>query len=233
MELSTKTQIRNFVQEDIPFIMKLLNEHLEDKGYPAATNTKFNMEFDDSYDDNEWAKVTFKVTSGKATYEVEYMYIVKGENIYTDIGLDELAEAVSERLEEEGIAASTRIKAGTRIMSSRRRIVAADEDEFDDFEDDFDDEVDEEVEENIDDIADTVDDMQDWLEDVEEDDIDIDVDANISNHYIVQCDSCHDIFISALVETDQDVEKISGVCPCCEKSSDQYIKWVVREIGKE
>jgi len=123
---------------------------------------------------------------------------------------------------------------GNTSRSFKRRIVAADGDEDDFGEDEgFGDEGDfgeEGLEEDIDDISDTVDDMQDWLDDVEEDDIDIELDANIANHYIVQCDGCHDIFISALVETDQDVEKLSGVCPCCNKPTDQYIKWIVREL---
>lgn len=125
------------------------------------------------------------------------------------------------------------------ISRTKRRIVAADEDGFnfgegsgvtDEFpsndpmgEDTFDD--------NLDNMADTIDDMQDQLDEVQEDDVNIDVDNNIANHYIVECDRCKGIFISAMVESDQEVEKISGKCPLCEKESEQYIKWIVRDVN--
>jgi len=108
------------------------------------------------------------------------------------------------------------------------RIVAADEDErFDDFDmvddtDTFDD--------TLDDMQDSIEDMQDTLDEVEEDDVDIEADNNIDNHYIAECEKCHGIFISAMVESDQIVEKISGVCPLCEKETDQYLRWVVHPV---
>ena len=115
-------------------------------------------------------------------------------------------------------------------ISIRRhaRIVAADEDErFSDFDmvddaDDFDD--------TLDDMADDIEDMQDTLDEVQEDDPNIDVDNNIEDHYIAECDRCHGIFISAMVESDQVVEKITGVCPLCDKETDQYLKWVVKAV---
>lgn len=105
-------------------------------------------------------------------------------------------------------------------VSRRQRIMAAD----------FDDNEGYNFEESIDDLSDTVDDIQDTIDDVEEDDVDIEMDNNIANHYIAECDTCHGIFISALVESDQEVEKISGTCPLCDKETDQYIKWIVKDI---
>lgn len=102
-------------------------------------------------------------------------------------------------------------------IKSSTRIIAADESEYD-------------IAETIDDISDSVDDIQDTIEDIEEDDVDIEVDNNIANHYIAECDSCHGIFISALAESDQEIEKISGVCPLCDKETDQYLKWIVKSI---
>lgn len=106
-------------------------------------------------------------------------------------------------------------------------ITAADEDDafgFDEFDE-------EDVEE------DTVDaDDEDLEEDVEEEfedpesDPSIEVDNNIEGHYIVECDRCKGIFISALIESDEIVDHISGVCPLCEKESEQYIKWVVKPV---
>ncbi len=87
-----------------------------------------------------------------------------------------------------------------------------------------------EISDTIDDVADSVDDMQDVVDDLEEDSPDIEVDNNIADHYIAECDSCQGVFISALIESDQEVTKISGICPICGKETDQYLKWIVREV---
>lgn len=86
------------------------------------------------------------------------------------------------------------------------------------------------IADTIDDLADDVEDIQDSINDYEEDDIDIELDNNIANHYIAECDVCHGVFISALSESDQEVDKISGICPLCDKESDQYLKWLIKEI---
>lgn len=125
----------------------------------------------------------------------------------------------------------------------RRRIVAADEDDrFDDFSrsddapqgDMFGDNMDDgDVGDAIDDLQDSVDDLQDSMDDITEDDPTIDVDNNIVNHYIAECDKCKGIFISAMVESDQQVDSINGVCPLCEKESEQIFKWVVKSIDSD
>lgn len=111
------------------------------------------------------------------------------------------------------------------------RIVAADEDfESDEFdiveqpEDGFND--------TLDSMADTIEDIQDQVDDIEEDDIDIELENNINNHYIAECDRCHGIFISAVVESDQEVDHITGVCPLCEQESDQFLNWVVKAVER-
>ena len=109
----------------------------------------------------------------------------------------------------------------TKNNINASRIVAADE-EFETS--DYD------IGETIDDLADDIEDIQDTIDEVKEDDVDIELDNNIANHFIAECDTCHGIFISALVESDQEVEKISGTCPLCEKETDQYLKWVIKEI---
>ena len=122
--------------------------------------------------------------------------------------------------------------------NGKQRIVAADED-FQELDDDmfgdsgadtFDMEDDDTFDDTLDEMADNIEDMQDTLDEVQEDDVDIEIDNNIDGHLIAECDKCHGIFISAMIESDQDVEKISGVCPLCEKESDQYIKWVVKAL---
>ena len=90
---------------------------------------------------------------------------------------------------------------------------------------------DSEFKDTFDDLADTVDDMQDQIEEVDEDDIDIELDNNISDHFIAECDRCQGVFISALRQSDQEVEKISGVCPLCQKRTDQYLKWIIKDVN--
>ena len=86
------------------------------------------------------------------------------------------------------------------------------------------------IEDTVDDIAYAVDDIQDTMEDVEEDAVDIEMENNIANHYIAECDSCHGIFVSALVQTDQEVESVSGICPLCDKDTTQYLYWIIKNV---
>lgn len=86
------------------------------------------------------------------------------------------------------------------------------------------------VEDSLDDMADTLDDLNDALKDFEEDDIDIETENNIDDHYIAECEKCHGVFITSVIESDQELEKISGVCPLCDEECDQYLKWVIKEI---
>lgn len=108
-------------------------------------------------------------------------------------------------------------------INKHQRIVAADEDDemiADSFED------------TLDDIADSVEDIQDQVDDIQEDDIHIELDNNIEDHYIAECERCQGIFISAVIESDQEIEKISGICPLCEKETDQYLRWVIKSVDK-
>lgn len=119
--------------------------------------------------------------------------------------------------------------------TDKQRIVAADEDleGFGEPSGEFDDtmvEDDDTFDDNLDDMAETIEDMQDTLDEVQEDDVDIEMDNNVENHLIAECDKCHGIFISAMIESDQEVDKITGICPLCEKESDQYFKWVIKPI---
>jgi len=113
-------------------------------------------------------------------------------------------------------------KYGQPVMSADEGFDSLDDIETIDDENAFDD--------TLDEMADNIEDMQDTLDEVEEDDVDIEIDNNIDGHLIAECDKCHGIFISAMIESDQEVDKISGICPLCERESDQYIKWVVKAI---
>ena len=112
-------------------------------------------------------------------------------------------------------------------LRSSKRIVAADEDmeEFD-----FDDTDDADgLMDAVDDVADQVDNLQDTVEEEAEDSVTIEVNNNITDHYIAECEKCHGVFISAVIKSDQKIDHVSGVCPLCNKDSDQYLKWVIEE----
>ena len=110
------------------------------------------------------------------------------------------------------------------IVKRNHRVFAADE-AYDDLM--YDEETG--LDDTLEDMQDTLEDMQDQVEDIEEDEVDIEVDNNIENHYIAECNKCKGIFISAVVESDQDISNIHGICPLCDKESDQELKWIIRE----
>lgn len=91
-------------------------------------------------------------------------------------------------------------------------------------------ESDDSISDNIDDMNDTLDDLSDALQDFEEDNVDIDIENNIGDHFIAECEKCHGVFITSVVESDQEIEKISGTCPLCDEECDQYLKWVIKEL---
>lgn len=125
---------------------------------------------------------------------------------------------------------SSKYVVATKEIDKKKRIVAADE-EFDDFDEfDMDDNDDADgLMDAVDDVADQVEDIQDTVEEEAEDSVAIEVNNNISDHYIAECDKCHGVFISAVIESEQQIDHVSGVCPLCNKESDQYLKWVIKD----
>ena len=113
----------------------------------------------------------------------------------------------------------------------KSRVYAAGEDDdfsFDDMNEQYDEE--ESLSDAVDDVADNLEDIQDAFEDVTEDSTDISVDNNIADHYIAECSACKNVFISAVLQSDQDIDYVSGVCPICGKESDQYLRWVIKTV---
>lgn len=115
-----------------------------------------------------------------------------------------------------------------------QKIMAAEGDVFDD-EMGFDEMSDEDdaIADQIDNIQDNLEDVQDAVEDIQEEDVDIDIDNNIVNHLIAECENCKKTFISAMIESDQEVESISGICPCCGKDTVQQLKWVIKKYPED
>lgn len=82
---------------------------------------------------------------------------------------------------------------------------------------------------DIDDGVDSVEEDEDMGEDGRQDSSTIDLDNNIANHLIAECENCHGIFISAMLASDQVIESINGVCPLCNKDTEQSLKWIIEE----
>ena len=119
------------------------------------------------------------------------------------------------------------------IINKKKKITAADDFDIFDRENDMggmmddmpsDDEESEETEEDVDEFED------EDIDDVTEDDVNIVTDNNIEDHYIAECEKCKGIFISAVVQTDQEIDNIEGTCPLCGKKSVQWLRWVIKEI---
>ena len=106
----------------------------------------------------------------------------------------------------------------------KRRIVAADEDFMNDPYD---------FSEAVDDLAENVEEVQDTIDDMDEDDPSIEVNNNIEDHLIAECERCHGIFISAILQSDMEIDHVTGTCPLCGRESNQYLKWVVKPTGTE
>ena len=97
------------------------------------------------------------------------------------------------------------------IINKKKKITAADDFDIFDRENDMggmmddmpsDDEESEETEEDVDEFED------EDIDDVTEDDVNIVTDNNIEDHYIAECEKCKGIFISAVVQTDQEIDNI-------------------------
>ena len=76
-------------------------------------------------------------------------------------------------------------------------------------------------------VDDAVAENEDMGEEGMQDGSTIEVDNNIFYHLIAECQNCHGIFISAMVESDQATESINGVCPLCSKNTEQFFIGVI------
>lgn len=124
------------------------------------------------------------------------------------------------------------VKSSRNASNEAKRYVRAAEEDFDDFEDVEEFGADDSLTDAIDDVADNVEDLQDTIDDFEEDDVEISINNNIADHYIAECDRCNGVFISAVVDSDQVIDHVSGTCPLCGRDTDQYLKWVIRSVNE-
>lgn len=126
-----------------------------------------------------------------------------------------------------------KVVASSKSTQTSTKYVKAAEEDFDDMDmEDFADD-DDSVMDAIDDVASNVEDLQDTLDDIQEDEVEIAINNNIADHFIAECDRCNGVFISAVVDSDQTIDHVTGICPLCGRETDQYLKWVIRSTAEE
>lgn len=216
--------IKRYASEDIKEALKRANRIAN--GDMSLVSTSFERGEDNPEADVEeysvWVQALINVPSLDESLLITFEYVVVGDDVYMGGDLDSWAESLVDRYniaKKRGRSPRSyimrQIESSSKIQK-RRKILGADDDI--------------EFQETFDDLADTVNDMQEHIEAVDEDDVDIEIDNNITNHYIAECDKCQGVFISALKESDQEVEKISGICPLCQKRTDQYFRWIIKDM---
>lgn len=215
-------QIKQYGTKDIEAVIKHLN-YMVGKNFKVS-DVKYICDEDKLENGTEdgRCKVVVTLSEGVNKLVLRWSYWADGDDIVMDKDVRDIATQGKNKYDK-----SVQIKSSTAIMA------ADDEDDF--FTDESEGilyEDDASIGDDIDALSDQVEDLQDSVDEVEEDDVDIELDNNISDHYIAECEGCHGIFISAMIESDQVVEKITGTCPLCEKETDQYLKWVVKAVEK-
>lgn len=199
--MSVRSQVEEIALDDIQCAIDNFNEQYGSKYDPIEfVDMKVQGDLKDlNRDDCKSFHFESSVAYGDDIFTCNYSYDIDGDEVILQTDLDE--ELKSKFCKNQKVSASS--------------ILAAD-----DFEDSLSD--------SIDDLADNVEDFQDAVEEYDEDDVDIELNNNIENHYIAECESCHDIFISAVIESDQKIDHVTGICPICGKETNQYLKWVIK-----
>ena len=224
--MSLTSEMHRIAKEDINDIVSMLNED----GFKTSVVSMESDPEEIKEKVKQSVHAVLKIDGRNTDVDFDYEINLSPETVYIQKPCEDIVSDI-ERSVKNRVSESMRIsKSASSVTSSS--ITAAD----DDFEsDDFSDETDptdstDSLSDNIDDIADTVEDIQDTIDDVQEDDVNIQVENNISDHYIAECERCHGIFISSVIRSEQPLEKISGTCPLCDRQTDQYLKWVVRDV---
>lgn len=215
-------QIKQYGTKDIEAVIKHLN-YMVGKNFKVS-DVKYICDEDKLENGTEdgLCKVVVTLSEGVNKLVLRWSYWTDGDDIVMDTNVRDIATQGKKKYDK-----SVQIKSSTAIMAADDEdAFFADESEGILYEDDV------SIGDDIDALSDQVEDLQDSVDDVEEDDVDIELDNNIGDHYIAECEGCHGIFISAMIESDQVVEKITGTCPLCEKETDQYLKWVVKAVEK-
>lgn len=204
------------------------NLELLDIEYDSYSTEDSN--YDSAFVVDATGKIKYTINDNSQILDFIIEYFIGDDDVFyaAPDGLSSLSDDLEIRILED-LDEVRSVESSTNLHTRSAVFGADDEDdldegmEFDDFSDADD------LSDKVDDIADDLDDLKDDF--MESDNTDIEVDNNIENHYIAECESCHGIFISALVESDQAVDSVHGVCPLCGEESDQDLKWIVRSIS--
>lgn len=216
-----------------PMIAQIANSEFNKIKSSLINNNKLNVKIKDiSYRNRDnVVTATCKYSVGGENITASIKYMNDRSDVYSDVTLSDVYRTVLSKYKSK---------------SSLHKITAAEDDEAFAFEgfDDFGTDDTTDIDSDFGDVSDNNDFRSDFEmdEDSESEDIDInydedveegvtiDTDNNIAEHYIAECNRCQGIFISAVLQSDQAVEFISGICPLCEKESDQYLKWVIKSV---
>lgn len=204
--MSVRSMVDEVAIDDLDLALSNVNDryHLS----PKLEWSDLNCEEDTHKKDDKCYCVKYFANMCTASDDVKFdqplEYYVKDDEI-TGSAIEDLEKAIyANYCKAKGIKASTYVSAA---------------DDTEDFG------------ESIDDLADSLEDVQDSIEDVDIDDPSIEIDNNITGHYIAECAGCGEVFISAVMESDQQIDHITGICPICEKETDQYLKWVIKDAN--
>ena len=218
--MDTLNWVRKFVREDSQHILKVLFDNgISAKCSSIRVNTTSDT-LDDSNKDVEFtATMKFFVADKDFSVDLPYVYSADGELYSSDADMEYEANELVKQIKSITSSKSVGVK---------KRIVAAEEDEF--FSDDeFIDEGPEPVTPEEPTTAEGDDALPADTE-MKEDDSNVETDNNIANHYIAECDKCGGIFISSISLSDQPITSISGICPLCEEETEQFLKWVIKPV---
>lgn len=201
--MSVFSQIEEFALDDVQAAIDTINKRNKLNPPIEFIDMKHECNANTEKDGKYSIKFFADMSNAGAVFSCDYSYDVDGENVTLCDDLDKKVYSAYCR--------SAKVTASTRI-------VAADEDA---------------VADSLDDLSDSVDDLQDDMEEIREDDPNIEIENNIENHFIAECESCGGIFISAMLQSDQEIDHITGICPICERETNQYLKWVIKKVSRK
>lgn len=220
-----EVSVMSMAQEDAKYIAdRLMQKHTA----VDVKDIKVNKVSDATVDAEEVeydVQIVLDIDGDQQVVNFQY-YLQPDGNVELSEDLDNVIQSVDSRIMSE------------QSTVNLQTITAADDFDSDDFDEIPHESVEDDTVADDDSITDTLNNMSEQLDDLQddisdpsnEDDINIDINNNIDNHYIAECEKCHGIFISSLIASDQRVESIHGVCPLCDKESDQYLKWIVEAV---
>ena len=201
--MSVFSQIEEFALDDVQAAIDTINKRNKLNPPIEFIDMKHECNANTEKDGKYSIKFFADMSNAGDVFSCDYSYDVDGENVTL---CDDLNKKVY-----SAYCRSAKVTASTRI-------VAADEDA---------------VADSLDDLSDSVDDLQDDMEEIREDDPNIEIENNIENHFIAECESCGGIFISAMLQSDQEIDHITGICPLCERETNQYLKWVIKKVSRK